>query len=55
MNDNFWYLFCAYSFIWLAVAAYLGVLMAKQQALRRRIDDLRGRLGADRGDGTAGR
>ncbi|MBI3449220.1 MAG: CcmD family protein [Acidobacteria bacterium] len=55
MNDNFWYLFCAYSFIWLAVATYLGVLMAKQQALRRRIDDLRGKLGMDRGGDAGGR
>ena len=44
MIENFWYLFWAYNLIWIFIAVYIGILMAKQRALRRQIDEIRARL-----------
>ena len=44
MKEHFPYLFWAYNLIWIFIAAYLGILMSKQRALRREIDELRRRL-----------
>ncbi len=44
MNENLAYLFWAYAVIWLFVAVYLGLLMAKQRSLRRQIDEIRSKL-----------
>jgi len=44
VKENFPYLFWAYNFIWILLAAYLGVLMAKQRSLRREIDALKSKL-----------
>jgi CcmD family protein len=44
VKENLAYLFWAYTVIWLFVAVYLGVLMAKQRSLRRQIDEIRSKL-----------
>jgi hypothetical protein len=46
--ENFWYLFWAYTLIWVFFAVYLGILMAKQRSLRRQIDELRSKLGSQK-------
>lgn len=51
MKENFIYLFGAYTFIWILLAVYLGVLMKKQRSIRREIDAIKARLGeTSRGD-----
>jgi CcmD family protein len=45
VKENFPYLFWAYNLIWIFIAAYLGILMAKQRSLRRQIDEIKARLG----------
>jgi len=45
MKENFSYLFWGYSVIWIFIAAYIGILMARQRSLRRQIDEIRSRLG----------
>jgi CcmD family protein len=44
LKENFGYLFAAYTFIWALLAAYLGVLMAKQRSIRRQIDEISEKL-----------
>ncbi|MCZ6777519.1 MAG: CcmD family protein [Acidobacteria bacterium] len=44
-------LFWAYTLIWILLAGYLGLLGLRQQALTRRVDRLRARLGSQ----TAGK
>jgi len=44
VKDNFGYLFTAYTFIWVLLAVYLGILMGKQRSIRRRIDELSEKL-----------
>ena len=45
MKENFSYLFWGYNVIWIFIAAYIGILMARQRSLRRQIDEIRSRLG----------
>jgi CcmD family protein len=49
VKEHFPYLFWAYNLTWVFLAAYLGVLMAKQRALRRQIEDLKSRLEGEPG------
>ena len=44
MKEQLPYLFWAYNLVWILIAAYLGVLMAKQRSIRRQMDDLKSRL-----------
>jgi CcmD family protein len=46
MIQNFNFLFWAYNIIWLLIAAYLGVIYARQRAIRRQIEELKARLSA---------
>lgn len=46
MIQNFQFLFWAYNIIWILIAAYLGVIFARQRAIRRQIDELKSRLSA---------
>ncbi len=46
MKEHFPYLFWAYNIIWILIAGYLGVIFARQRALRRQIEELRSRLAA---------
>ena len=47
MKEHFPFLFWAYNLIWIFIAAYLGILMAKQRSLRRQLDELKSKLGKD--------
>jgi hypothetical protein len=44
MKEHFPYLLWAYNLIWILIAAYVGVIYARQRSIRRQIDDLRRRL-----------
>lgn len=39
--ENLWYLFAAYSIIWLIVFGYVLVLIRRESALRREINALK--------------
>lgn len=41
--ENFGYLFAAYTFIWIAILAYVYVIARQQRHLEREIRDLRQR------------
>ena len=41
---NIWYLFAAYSIIWLVLFGYVLVLIRREKALRRDIDMLKDKL-----------
>jgi len=45
--DDLWYLFAAYSIIWLIVFGYVLVLIRRENALRRDIDALKDFLEQD--------
>jgi len=47
VKEHFPFLFWAYNLIWIFIAAYLGILMAKQRSLRRQLDELKSKLGKD--------
>jgi CcmD family protein len=38
------FLFWAYTIIWIFIAGYLGILMARQRTLRRHIDEIKSKL-----------
>ncbi len=42
---NFWWLFAAYSVIWLFVFVFVGRLLGRQAEMRRDLDRLEGRSG----------
>jgi len=42
--NNLGYLFAAYSFIWVAVLAYVYIIARRQQALAKEIQELREEL-----------
>ncbi len=44
MEDNFWYLFVAYSAIWAVVLGYVYSLFARERNLEREVDSLQARL-----------
>ncbi|MCL2281451.1 MAG: CcmD family protein [Dehalococcoidia bacterium] len=43
-EESLWYLFAAYSIIWLLVFGYVLVLIRRERALRRDIDALKDKL-----------
>ena len=43
-SDNLWYLFAAYSIIWLVVFGYVLMLIRRENAIRRDIDILKEKL-----------
>lgn len=47
MPKNFWYLFSAYSVIWLALFVYVLRLVSRAGELRRDLDRLRSGVGGD--------
>ncbi|MCL2706884.1 MAG: CcmD family protein [Dehalococcoidia bacterium] len=44
-GENLWYLFAAYSIIWLAVFGYVFVLIRREKAIRRDIAILKEKQG----------
>jgi CcmD family protein len=44
MEDNFWYLFVAYSLIWAVLLGYVYSLFVRERNLERELDSLKGRL-----------
>jgi CcmD family protein len=44
MEDKFWFLFVAYSIIWLSVLGYVWILVRREKSLRHDIDVLKDRL-----------
>jgi CcmD family protein len=40
-SNNFWYLFAAYSIIWLLVFGYVFTLLRREKAVRREIAALK--------------
>jgi CcmD family protein len=44
MNDNFWYLFAAYTLIWLGLFAYVFSLAGREKQLADEIADLKATL-----------
>ena len=46
-EQKFWYLFIAYTIIWLLIGGYLLWLGARQRNNRREIERLRAMLGSD--------
>jgi CcmD family protein len=46
-STKFWYLFIAYSLIWLLIGGYILWLGVRQRRNRREIDRLRAKLGHD--------
>jgi len=44
-SQKFWYLFIAYSLIWLLIGGYIVWLGVRQRRNRRQIDQLSARLG----------
>jgi CcmD family protein len=42
MPKNFWWLFAAYSVIWLALFGYVWRLLGRQRELRRDLERLKG-------------
>ena len=48
MKEDLPFLFGAYTVIWGLVAAYIGLLMARQARIRSQIEELRRELDEDR-------
>ena len=44
MEDNFWYLFVAYSIIWAVILGYVYSLFVRERNLERELNSLKGRL-----------
>lgn len=44
MEDNFWYLFAAYSVIWAVVLGFVYSLFVREKNLERELRSLKGRL-----------
>jgi CcmD family protein len=40
MPHNFWWVFSAYSIVWLAILVYLGRLSGRQKTCERQLDAL---------------
>ena len=44
MKEELPYLFWAYTSIWALISGYLGLLLSRQRALKRQIDEIKARL-----------
>jgi CcmD family protein len=43
---NFWYLFAAYSVVWVGLFAYIYTLYSRQQKIQQELDALMHKLGS---------
>ncbi|MCL2141198.1 MAG: CcmD family protein [Dehalococcoidia bacterium] len=47
MGENMWYLFAAYSIIWLVVFGYVLLLIKRARETKKDVDELKNRLMPD--------